>query len=143
METACWTHGYHLHSKDPIRQVFTGGRDEQDRCKPGVQKQGRGCGRRGRRRSRGHGTRGRTARRTLDKFRLTRKMHRWPTTLVTRRRKSEKITTQRAYPSVLGVQFASKRTAGKRRTEMEEEKRVVRPQFLSITKLLGVQKRSH
>ena len=33
-------------------------------------------GRRGRRRSRGHGTRGRTARRVLDKFKPTLKVHR-------------------------------------------------------------------
>ena len=40
--------------------------------------------------------------------------------------------------AVLGVQFASKRKEGRRRTEMEEEKRgVVRPQFHSITKLLA------
>ena len=45
--------------------------------------------------------------------------------MVTRRRRSEKITTQRTYPSVLGVQFASKRKEGSGRTEMEEEKRGV------------------
>ena len=28
--------GYHLHSTDPTRQVFTGGRDEKDRCKPQI-----------------------------------------------------------------------------------------------------------
>ena len=73
MERTCWTRGCHVHSKDPIRQVFTGGRDVQDRCQRQIQaQQGRGCGRRGRRRSRGHGTRGRTARRALDQSRPTR-----------------------------------------------------------------------
>ena len=32
MATTCWARGYHLHSKGSTRQVFTGGRDEQDRC---------------------------------------------------------------------------------------------------------------
>ena len=44
------------------------------RCKPQIQtQQGRGCVRRGRRRTRGHGTRDRTAMRALDKFRPKRK----------------------------------------------------------------------
>ena len=68
--------GNYMYSQDAIRQFFTCGRDEQDRCKPQIQtQQGRGCGRSGRRRSRGHDTRGMTARRALDTFRPTRKMH--------------------------------------------------------------------
>ena len=48
MATACWTRGYHLHSKDPIRQVFSSGRDEQDRCKLQIQTQhGRAVGEEG------------------------------------------------------------------------------------------------
>ena len=46
--------------------------NEQDQSKLQIQpQQGWGCGRGGRQRSRGHGTRGRTARRALDKFRPT------------------------------------------------------------------------
>ena len=48
METTCWTRGYQLHSKDPTRQVFTSGRDEQDRCKLQIQtQQGRAVGKEG------------------------------------------------------------------------------------------------
>ena len=60
-----------INSTARAQQVFTSGRDEQDRCERQIQtQQGLGFGRRGRR-SRGHGTRVRTAKGELDKFRPT------------------------------------------------------------------------
>ena len=137
METTCWTRGYHLHSKDPMRQVFTSGRDEQGRCKPQIQtQQGRGCGRRGRRRSRGHGTRGRPARRALNEFRSTRKsiIESGPRPWCSddeRARRSQRNAHTRLFPI---------RVKAKGREEAQRNgsgKDVVRPQFHLITKLLA------